>query len=489
MLVNISPTETRVAVIEHGILQDLHIERTANQSMVGSIYKGKVIRVLPGMQAAFIDIGEQRSGFIHAADIPSAGPGGIEGHDQPIGRIEDSLREGQKIVAQVSKDPVGSKGARLTTRLSFSSRCLVYMPQASHIGLSRQIESDDERSRLREVLERALRSRDPQACGGYILRTAAAGAASEEIEADLRSLHSLRAAVAKRAADGVAPTKLYEEWQLSHRAIRDLSRPGLERIRVDDRQAFERLQGFCLKHVRELTPLLEHYRGERPLFDLYGVDADIETALGSRVALKSGGYLFIEQTEAMTIIDVNTGSFVGHRDAEDTVYRTNLEAATELARQLRVRKLGGIIIIDFIDMLDAGHRRQVLQHLESALATDYARTRISGMSALGLVEMTRERKGESLEQLLCEACPVCDGRGSLKSAQSVSAEIFREIIGQSRVGSADSLRVLAAHDVVDFLLTDDAAAVAQLEVFVAKTIQLRPEPEYSREQFDIIMLQ
>jgi len=489
MLVNVSPAETRIAVIEHGILQDLHIERTANHSMVGSIYKAKVIRVLPGMQAAFIDIGEPQSGFIQLADIPTIGPDGMEGPGQRIGRIEDCLREGQQIVAQVSRDPVASKGARLTTRLAFSSRYLVYMPQTTHIGLSRQIESDDERSRLRDVLERALRSLNLQACGGFILRTAAVGVAGEELEADLRLLQSQWAAVSKRVNELAAPARVYEDWQLCHRALRDLARPGLQKILIDDHAAFESLQAYCLNHVPELALLLEHYIQGRPLFDLYGVEAEVNKVLDIRVELKSGAYLLIEQTGAMTTIDVNTGSFVGHKDAQETVYRTNMEAATELARQLRLRNLGGIIIIDFIDMRDGEHRRQVLQCLESAIEHDSAGTRISGMSDLGLLEMTRERKRESLQHILCEPCSVCDGRGSLKSVQTVCYEIFREIMGSGRIGQGDTLMVLAAPDMVDFLQLDEAVAVAQLEALIAKTIQFRVEPGYSREQFDIILLQ
>jgi ribonuclease G len=489
ILVDVAPAETRVAVVEHGILQELHIERAANRSMVGSIYKGKVTRVLPGMQAAFIDIGEQQSGFLHAADVSNPGPGGMEDSDQGIERIEDYLREGQQIIAQVSKDPTGSKGARLTTRLSFSSRYLVYMPQTNHIGLSRQIESDDERSRLRDVLDRALRSLNLQGSGGFILRTAAAGVAAQEIEADLRLLQSLRAEVGKSADERNVPGKVYQDWQLHHRAIRDLARPDLQRITVNDHLAFESLRALCLNHMPELTPLLEHYEGERPLFELYAVEAEIEKALDSRVELKSGAYLLIEQTGAMTTIDVNTGGFVGHKDSEETVYNANVEAATELARQLRVRNLAGIIIIDFIDMRDAGHRQQVLQRLEIALEHDHARTHISGMSALGLVEMTRKRDRESLEHILCETCPVCNGRGSVKSAQTVCNEIFRAIIGGSGAGDADTLVVQAARDVVDFLQADEAATVAQIEALVARTIQFRVEPEYSREQFDIILLQ
>ena len=486
LLVNVTPLETRVAVVDHGLLQDLHIERSANRGTVGNIYLGKVVRVLPGMQAAFVDIGEERTSFIHSNDIHPLDEAGLELRSNGGDDIREHLREGQQILVQVTKEPLGSKGARLTTQLSVSSRYLVYMPRTPHIGISQQIEDDDERSRLRSVLDAAIAAQEIP--GGFILRTAAEGIGREELESDLRFLNRLWVAVSKRAEAASAPTRVYEDWQLYHRSIRDLARPGLERIRVDSREAFERLNEFCADYVPELAPLLEHYQGQRPIFDFYSVEDEIARALERQVPLKSGGYLVIDQTEAMSTIDVNTGGFVGRSNHEETVYKTNLEAATTLARQLRLRNLGGIIIVDFIDMRDPEHRRQVLRALEKAMSGDRARSVITGVSELGLVEMTRKRTRESLAQVLCEDCPTCGGRGVLKSAQTVCYEIFRDILREARAYDADSLMVLASQEVVDRLLDEESQSVADLEEFAGKSLQFRVEPMYSREQFDIILL-
>lgn len=488
ILVNVTHLETRVAVIEQGMLQDVHIERDAHRGMAGNIYLGKVVRVLPGMQAAFLDIGAERTSFIHASDIAALDRAGMERRSANRENIRDSLREGQQLMVQVTKEPLGDKGARLSTQLSVSSRYLVYMPRTPHIGISQQIEDETERERLRELLRRALQTQEMEGSGGFILRTAAEGASQAEIESDLQFLQRLWQKICKRSDAATAPLRLYEDWQLYHRTIRDLARPGLERIRIDKRDVFESIREFCNDYIPELAPLLEHYQGERPLFDMYGVEDEINKALGRRVDLKSGGHLLIEQTEAMTTIDVNTGTFVGHSNQEDTIYKTNLEAVGTLARQLRVRNLGGIIIIDFIDMREAEHRRQVLRSLEKVMARDYARTVITGVSELGLVEMTRMRTRESLGHFLCEPCPVCDGRGQLKSAETVCYEIFREILREARAYEADTLLVLASGEVVDRLLDEESASVADLEDFTGKTVQFRVEPVYSREQFDIILL-
>ena len=488
ILVNVTPLETRVAVVDHGVLQDIHIERAANRGIVGNIYLGKVVRVLPGMQAAFLDIGEERTSFIHVADIHPLDENGMEIRGRKAEDIREQLREGQTLLVQVSKEPLGNKGARLTTQLSVSSRYLVYMPRTEHIGISQQIEDDDERSRLRSVLDQAVESQGMEGAGGYILRTAAEGIAREELEADLLFLKRLWQAVSKRAGDSSAPVRVYEDWQLYHRTIRDLARPGLERIRVDSVEACDKLRGFCDDYVPELAPLLHAYSGERPLFDMYGIEDEITRALERKIELKSGGYLIIDQTEAMSTIDVNTGGFVGRSNQEETVYKTNLEAVTALTRQIRLRNLGGIIIIDFIDMKDPEHRRQVLRALEKAMARDYARTVITGVSELGLVEMTRKRTRDSLSNMLCEDCPACGGRGVLKSAETVCYEIFREILREARAYAADTLMVLASQEVVDRLLDEDSASVADLEEIAGKSLQFRVEPMYSREQFDIILL-
>lgn len=488
ILINVSPLETRVAVVDNGVLQAIHIERAAHRGIAGNIYCGKVVRVLPGMQAAFVEIGEERTSFIHASDILPLDDNGMEDRAAATENIGDCLREGQKLVLQVNKEPLGTKGARMTTQLSVSSRYLVYMPRTPHIGVSAQISDDDERSRLREILDRAVAEVGLQGKGGFILRTAAEGVGEDEVIADLRFLQRLWSAVWKRAETNPGPARIYEDLQLYNRTIRDLARSGLERIRIDSNEVFLKVQEFCQDYVPEIAPLLEHYAGERPLFDLYSIEDEIRRALGTKVELKSGGYLIIDQTEAMTTIDVNTGAFVGRSNQEETVYKTNLEAATALARQLRVRNLGGIVIIDFIDMRDLEHRRQVMRTLEKALARDPARTVVSEVSELGLVQMTRMRTRESLEHILCEPCPVCEGRGVLKSAETVCYEIFREILREARAYDADSLMVLASQQVVDRLLDEESTSVADLEEFTGKSVQFRVEPMYSQEQFDIILL-
>lgn len=481
ILVNVTPMETRVAVVENGVTQDVHIERQANRGIVGNIYSGRVARVLPGMQAAFVDIGLERSAFIHIADV--LGPRGAADE-----RIADHLREGQLLTVQVVKDPLGKKGARLTTQLSVSTRYLVYMPQSDHIGVSQRIEDSEERGRLQQVLADALEAESLEQAGGYILRTAAEGAGQEEIAADLRFLNRLWAAVSRRAAAATAPQLLYEDLPLQLRTVRDLARPGVERILIDSQTSYDALNEFCRQYMPEVADILELYRGDRPLFDLHGIEEDLERALARVVPLKSGGHLVIDQTEAMTTIDVNTGSFVGRRNQEETLFKTNLEAATALARQLRLRNIGGIIIVDFIDMQDAEHRRLVHRALEKAMSRDPARNKITGVSDLGLVEMTRKRTRESLERLLCEDCPCCAGRGVLKTAETVCYEIFRDIMRDARAYETGDLMVLASPPVVERLLDDESLHVSDLEAFIGRTISFRSEADYGQEQFDIVLL-
>ncbi|KAA1192793.1 ribonuclease G [Pseudohalioglobus sediminis] len=485
ILVNVTPMETRVAVVDNGATQDIHIERSASLGMVGNIYAGKVVRVMPGMQAAFVDIGAERTSFIHVSDIhdPAA-----EGRARGTGAIGDYLHEGKKVIVQVTKDPLGSKGARLTTELSVSSRYLVFMPQSDHVGVSQRIDDVDERTRLQGLLAEGLVAEGMEGEGGYILRTAAEGVGLEEICVDLRFLKRLWAAVSRRAKAARKAELLYTELPLHMRTVRDLARPGVEKILIDSRESFTALQEFCTAYMPEVSGLLEHYAGERPLFDLHGIEDDIQRALARKVELKSGGYLIIDQTEAMTTIDVNTGSYIGRRNLEETIFKTNLEAATVLARQLRLRNLGGIIIVDFIDMQDEEHRRQVHRSLEKAMARDPARNKITAVSELGLVEMTRKRTRESLEQLLCEDCPVCMGRGVLKTAETICYEIFREIMRDARAYEADKLLVLAAQGVIDRLLDEESANVADLQEFIGKSISLRVEPDNNPEHFDIVLL-
>ncbi|MEE4278491.1 MAG: ribonuclease G [Halieaceae bacterium] len=480
ILVNVTPMEVRVAVVENGAAQDIHIERETSRGIVGNIYAGRVARVMPGMQAAFVDIGVARTAFIHLADI-------IGTAAAAEARITEHLRDGQQITVQVVKDPIGNKGARLTAQLSVSTRHLVYMPGADHVGVSQRIEDTEERARLQQVLAASVASEEMEA-GGYILRTAAEGAGEGEIRADLRYLKRLWAVVARRMEGAGAPQLLYEDLPLQLRTVRDLARPGIERILVDSDESFAALRDFCAKYMPEVAELVEHYDGERPIFDLYGVEEDMQRALSRVVPLKSGGHLVFDQTEAMTTIDVNTGSFVGKRSQEDTLFKTNLEAPTALARQLRLRNLGGIIIVDFIDMSDAEHRRQVHRALEKAMARDPARNKITGVSDLGLVEMTRKRTRESLERMLCETCPVCEGRGVLKTPETVCYEIFREILRDARAFETGDLMVLASPTVVERLLEEESASAGELESYIGRTIGFRAEPDYGQEQFDIVLL-
>jgi ribonuclease G len=488
ILINVTPVETRVALVENGMLQEAYIERTSRKGIVGNIYKGKVVRVLPGMEAAFVDIGLERAAFIHASDVV---PASQEDEETPSPRvvpdIRSLLREGQSLVVQVTKDPIGTKGARLTTQLSIPSRFLVFMPGVSHIGVSQRIEDEEERARLKNLLEQAA-AEDETASGGYIIRTAAEGASDDDVVADMAYLHRVSRSVQERIEKASAPSVVYKDLPLFIRTVRDLIRPQTEKIRIDSRESHERVMEFVREFVTEFADRVEYYPGERPIFDLYSVEDEIQKALSRKVQLKSGGYVIIDQTEAMTTIDINTGAFVGHRNLEETIFKTNLEAARAISRQLRLRNLGGIIIIDFIDMVDPEHQRQVHRMLEKMLERDHAKTKITGVSELGLVEMTRKRTIESLGQILCEPCPICDGRGFLKTGETVCYEIFREIMRVNRAYDADSYLVMASQAVVDRLLDEESDNVADLETFIGKTIRFQVEPFYSQEQYDVVLL-
>ncbi|MGU0892918.1 ribonuclease G [Pseudomonas aeruginosa] len=478
ILINITPMESRVAVVENGVLQEVHVERTQRRGIVGNIYKGRVVRVLPGMQAAFVDIGLERAAFIHAAEISNREGSAVES-------ISALVHEGQALVVQVTKDPIGTKGARLTTHLSIPSRYLVYMPRTSHVGISLRIEDEVERERLKKVVADCVAAEGIEGQGGFILRTAAEGAGEDEILADIRYLRRLWDQIAAQIQTVGAPSVIYEDLSLAIRTLRDLVNPRIEKIRIDSRENFQKITSFVEELMPEISDRLEHYPGERPIFDLYGVEDEIQKALERKVLLKSGGYLIVDPTEAMTTIDVNTGAFVGHRNLEETIFKTNLEAA---ARQLRLRNLGGIIIIDFIDMEDEEHRRQVLRTLEKQLERDHAKTNIIGITELGLVQMTRKRTRESLVQILCEPCPCCQGRGMLKTAETTCYEIFREILREARAYQADSYLVLANQKVVDRLLDEESGNVADLEAFIGRTIKFQVEAMYSQEQYDVVLL-
>ncbi|UYF98567.1 MULTISPECIES: ribonuclease G [unclassified Halomonas] len=483
VLINLTPMETRVALVENGVLQEALIERSRRRGIVGNIYKGKVVRVLPGMQAAFVDIGLERAAFIHAHEV-MAEAGAGEPHP-PIGAL---LHEGQALVVQVTKDPIGTKGARLTTHLSIPSRYLVYMPDSPHHGVSQRIEDEGERERLKALLDRSIEAQSLEITGGFIVRTAAEGVGDEELESDMYFLLRIWRKVSERKVSATPPSVIYDDLPLFMRILRDVMRDDIEKVRIDSRENFVKLVEFAEEFMPYAVDRIEYYPGERPIFDLYSVEDEIQKALARKVQLKSGGYLVIDPTEAMTTIDVNTGGYVGHRNLEETIFKTNLEAATAIARQLRLRNLGGIIIIDFIDMMDVEHQRQVLRVLEKALERDNAKTKCTGVTELGLVQLTRKRTRESLEQTLCEACSTCHGRGTLKTPETVCYEIFREILREERAYSADTYRVLASQPVVDRLLDEESAAVADLEAFIDKTIRFQVEQHYSQEQYDIVLM-
>ena len=480
ILINFTPQETRVAVMYQGVVQELHIERNVSRGLVGNIYIGRVVRILPGMQSAFIDVGLQRTAFLHAADIwePRC-PG------EPVRPIEHMLHEGQSVVVQVIKDPIGTKGARLSTQVSLAGRMLVYLPQERHIGISQRIEREAEREALREKIAQ-LATDDEQ--GGFIVRTMAEGATDEELVNDIEYLRKQWQGIRSETKRIPPPGLLYQELSLDLRVLRDFVNVCTARIVIDSRENFQKLSTFATEYTPAVLPLLNHYTGERPLFDLYGIEDEIEKALSRRVDLKSGGYLIFDQTEAMTTIDVNTGGYVGVRNFNDTVFKTNLEAAHTIARQLRLRNLGGIIIIDFIDMDSEEHKTALLEEFNKALSSDHTRMTVNGFTALGLVEMTRKRTRESLAHILCEECPTCTGRGEVRTARTVCYEILRELLREARQFSSREFRILASVAVIDVFLDEEAQGLAMLSDFIGKPISLKAEPNYLQEQYDIVLL-
>jgi ribonuclease G len=484
ILINVTPQETRVAVIENGVTQELHIERTFARGLVGNIYMGKVVRVLPGMQSAFVDIAGDRAAFLHVADIWGSRHGnhGSEG-GPPIERL---LSEGETLMVQVVKDPLGTKGARLSTQISIAGRFLVYLPQNdAHIGISQRIEDQEERAQLREKLQHLL---PPEEKGGFIMRTMAETATEAELASDLAYLRKLWSGIQERTQTAAAITLLYQDLNLGLRVLRDLVGDETSRIVVDAESVYDTMKAFARDYTPANVERISHYQGERPLFELYGVEDEIERALARRVDLKSGGYLIIDQTEALTTVDVNTGGFVGGRNFDDTIFKTNLEAAQVVARQLRLRNLGGIIIIDFIDMDTEEHRNAVLNEFRKALARDRTRMTINGFTQLGLVEMTRKRTRESLAHVLCEPCPVCQARGELKTAQTVCYQILRELTREARQFDAREYRILASQPVIDLFLDEESQSLAMLSDAIGKPVSLLVESLYNQEQFDIVLM-
>jgi len=489
ILINATSREVRAALVESGVLQEVLIERTSRRGLISNIYKGKVSRVLPGMQAAFVELGLERTAFLHASDVARTVLARNGDEPAPAAReadIRDFVREGEELLVQILKEPLGTKGARLTTHITIPSRYLVMTPNGSGVGVSSRIEAEDERERLRSLLESVIEA--DKAPGGYIVRTAAEGASDDALRADMAFLQKIWKAIEGKAARTPAGELVYEDLPLPLRVLRDSSGAGTVRVRVDSETTYALVKEFAEQFVPHLAPLIELYGENRPIFDVYGIDDEIGRALNRKVPLKSGGHVVFDQTEAMTTIDVNTGAYVGHRNLEETIFRTNLEAAAAIARQLRLRNLGGIIIIDFIDMTEEEHRRQVLQALTDRLAGDHAKSQIMNVSPLGLVEMTRKRNRESLEHVLCQACPSCEGRGFVKTSETVCYEIFREILRQHRQFDFQELLVLARPGVIERLLDEESASVAELEEMTGKPIRLQSEALYAPDQFDVVLM-
>ena len=492
ILINWAPQETRVAIVENGAVQELHVERTLERGLVGNVYLGKVARVLPGMQSAFIDIGLERAAFLHVADLH----GGFVRHDaraesrgearadNAVVPIERLVFEGQTLTVQVIKDAIGTKGARLSTQVSIAGRLLVFLPHDKHIGISQKIGSHE----LREQLRQRMQALTGGAEGGFILRTNAEEASDAELADDIAYLRRAWALIREKAQSKPPGTLLHQDLSLAQRVLRDLVGEATQSIRIDSKLQCDALRTFGETFMPGAVAKLEHYRGERPIFDLFNIEEEIARALSRRVDLKSGGYLIIDQTEALTTVDVNTGGFVGARNFEDTIFKTNLEAAGSIARQLRLRNLGGIIIADFIDMLREDHQQAVLSELRKQLARDRTRTTVSGFTQLGLVEMTRKRTRESLAHMLCEPCPTCQGRGQVKTARSVCYDILREILREARQFSPKEFRVVASATVVEMLLDEESVHLAGLSEFIGKPISLSAEPTMNPEQYDIVLL-
>ncbi|WP_213959316.1 MULTISPECIES: ribonuclease G [unclassified Variovorax] len=506
ILINWSPQETRVALVEYGSVQELHVERTLERGLVGNVYLGKVSRVLPGMQSAFIDIGLERTAFLHVADIvapftPGSRPMSAaperdhRGNASAMVPIEKQVFEGQSLLVQVIKDPIGSKGARLSTQISIAGRLLVFLPQDNHIGVSQKIPPDLRdalRTRMQALIEAAAiadgNGTAPANTGGFILRTNGEDASDAELADDIAYLRKTWSRVRDLSTRLPPMSLLHQDLSLLQRVLRDLTNEETQAIRIDSREQFEALQKFGREFMPKAAEKLQLYKGERPIFDLCSVDEEIGRALGRRVDLKSGGYLVVDQTEALTTIDVNTGGFVGARNFDDTIFKTNLEAAQAIARQLRLRNLGGIIIVDFIDMVRDDHREQVLAEFRKQLARDRVKTTAGGFSQLGLVEMTRKRTRESLAHMLCEPCAACNGQGIVKTARSVAYDVLREILREARQFTPREFRIVSSPQVIELFLDEESQHLAGLSDFIGKPISLQSEPAMGQGQYDIVLL-
>jgi len=503
LLVNVTPREARVARVENGLAEDIYIERERERGLRGNIYKGRVQRVLPGIQAAFVDIGLAKAGFLYAGDIavPAEDINGLvetsnsetESHDDeqeqaPPSRrnvppIADLLREGQEIVVQVSKDPIAQKGPRLTSAISLAGRYLVYLPNIQHVGIARRIESLEERERLLEIGQ-ALAPEH----GGLIMRTVAEDRHLFDFQQDLDFLTRLWSDIDQRLQKAGSASLVHMELNLYLRVMRDYVDDEVEKIHVDSRDAYQRMKAFANQFMPEVAKRLYYYPGQRPLFDVYGVERELERALLRQVKLKSGGSIVIDQTEALTAIDVNSGSFVSSRNLEETSLKTNLEAVYELVHQLRIRNIGGVIVVDFIDMQEEENRQRLLQVLKEALSKDKSKTHVVQLSQLGLVEMTRKRTRDSLGRVLLRNCPHCEGIGHIKSLTTICYQVFRELVAEARAYPCNTLTIIAHPDLIDLLLGEESEGIAQVESFLGKAVSLKSDADLAPENYEIVLV-
>jgi len=496
LVINTTSHETRIALIENGTIAELYIERSRVKGIVGNIYKGRVIRVLPGMQAAFVDIGMEKAAFLYVADVFEAIEDYetfMEGNDKkenggegdgpslaPTHPIEELLQEGQEILVQVSKEPIGTKGARITSHISLPGRHLVYMPTVDHVGVSRRIENEPERERLKEIVERTKPT-----SGGFIVRTVSEGKTEDDLQADMQYLTKLWEEIVKKNEKGHAPSLIHSDLDVTQKVVRDILREDVDRIAVDSKPEYDRIVQFISTFMPKIRYSIELYEDNEPIFDHFGLEVEISRALGRKVWLKSGGYIIIEQTEALTAVDVNTGRYVGKHNLEDTILKTNLEAVKEIAYQLRLRNIGGIIIIDFIDMEKEVNRDKVFTALEEAMKSDKSKTNILKMSELGLVEMTRKRVRESIGRMMCEPCPYCEGLGYIKSKTTVCQEIFRELRREMLDVQGSKVMLTVHPQVADLLYDEERRGLEDLEKRFKKRIIVRAKPGFHQEQFEI----
>jgi len=499
LLVNVAPFETRIARIENGQAEEIYIER--ERGLKGNIYKGRVQRVLPGIQAAFIDIGLEKAGFLYAGDIATAKQpdtnftDDLEQSDEddsnantppPARRnappIANLLKDNQELMVQVSREPIASKGPRMTSQIGLPGRYLVYLPHLDHIGIAKRLEGQEERERLLNICQSMELKQ-----GGIIIRTVAEGKEEADIRQDLDYLLRLWADVEKRSKNSARGSLIHKELNLYLRVMRDYVDSDIEKIHIDSRSAYDGMKKFARRFMPEVAKKLYYYPGDRPIFDVYGVESTIELALQRRVPLKSGGHIVIDQTEALIAIDVNSGSFVGSKNMEETGFKTNLEAVHEIVHQLRLRNLGGIIVIDFIDMQEEENKQKLMEMLAEALKRDKAKNHIVQLSELGLVEMTRKRTRESLGRMLLTECKSCHGNGLEKSLQTICYQLFREVVAEARAYPCEKLTVIAHPDIIDLMLGEENEGVLQLEIFLSKEISFESDENFAADHYEIVL--